>query len=106
MKVPFLMILKRQWYIQLIKKTVKLKNLTINQLAFFPISQKLRKDCYTAKCLCASMNFFLNTGAAFERAVHNIEKMKVARDKNKLCPTVLTNLLKAFDCIKHDLFIV
>lgn len=53
-----------------------------------------------------SINFFLNTSAAFEMAVHNIEKMKVARDKNKLGPTVLTNLLKAFDCIKHDLLIV
>ena len=28
------MILKRQWYIQLIKKNAKLKNLTLDQLAF------------------------------------------------------------------------
>ena len=34
-----------------------------------------------------------------------IEKMKEARDKNKVCAAVLTDLTKAFDCLKHDLFI-
>ena len=32
-----------------------------------------------------------------------IEKMKEARDKNKACAAVLTDLSKAFDCLKHDL---
>ena len=31
--------------------------------------------------------------------------MKEARDKNKLCAAVLTDLRKAFDCLKHDLLI-
>ena len=34
-----------------------------------------------------------------------IEKMKEARDKNKVCAAVLTDLSKAFDCLKHDLLI-
>ena len=38
------MILKRQWYNQLIKKTVKLKNLSIDQLTQCRISKKFMKD--------------------------------------------------------------
>ena len=34
-----------------------------------------------------------------------IEKIKEARDKNKICAAVLTDLNKAFDCLKHDLLI-
>ena len=34
-----------------------------------------------------------------------IEKMKEARDKIKVCAAVLTDLSKAFDCLKHDLLI-
>ena len=34
-----------------------------------------------------------------------IEKMKETRDKNKVCATVLTDLNKAFDFLKHDLLI-
>ena len=33
------------------------------------------------------------------------EKMNEARDKNKVCVEVLTDLTKAFDCLKHDLLI-
>ena len=33
------------------------------------------------------------------------EKMKEARDSNKVCATVLTDLSKAFDCLLHDLLI-
>ena len=34
-----------------------------------------------------------------------IEKMKEARDKNKVCAADLTNLSMAFDCFKLDLLI-
>ena len=34
-----------------------------------------------------------------------IEKMKEAYNKNKVCTAVLTDLTKAFDCLKHDLLI-
>ena len=34
-----------------------------------------------------------------------IEKMKEARDKYKVCAAVLSDLSKAFDCLKHDLLI-
>ena len=33
------------------------------------------------------------------------EKMKEARDKNKVCTALLTDHSKAFDCVKHDLLI-
>ena len=35
-----------------------------------------------------------------------IEKVKEARDENKVSATVFTNLSKAFDRLKHDLLIV
>ena len=35
-----------------------------------------------------------------------IEKTKEARDKNNVCATVLTDLSKAFDYLKHDFLIV
>ena len=31
--------------------------------------------------------------------------MKAARDRNKLCVAVLTDLTKAFDCLNHDFLI-
>ena len=55
--------------------------------------------------------FFLSTSAVSQSyMVQNcllvmIEKMKEDRDKNKVCTAVLTDLTKAFDCLKHDLFI-
>ena len=64
------------------------------------------KDCYRTKYLRTLINFFLNNSAAFKRALRNIMKMIEARDKNKVCFTVLPDLLKAFDCIKRDLLIV
>ena len=33
------------------------------------------------------------------------EKVKEARDKNKVCSAVVTDLTKAFDCLKHDFII-
>ena len=33
------------------------------------------------------------------------EKMKEARDSNKVCAVVFTYLSKAFDCLLHDLLI-
>ena len=92
LKVSSLMILKREWFIQLIKKNAKLKSLTTDQLAFCQISLKYQcgfRKCYNAQhCLLVM-----------------IEKMKEPRDKNKVCAAVLTDLSKAFDCLKHDLLI-
>ena len=34
-----------------------------------------------------------------------IEKIKKARDKNKVCATVLTDFSKAFGCLKHDILL-
>ena len=68
------------------------------------------EDSYITKYIPTSINFFLNTGAAFERLImRNIAsylwlKIKEARDKNKAFAAVLTDLSKAFDWLKHDLF--
>ena len=53
----FLMILKRQWFIQFIKKNAKLKSPTTDQLAFCRISLKYMKDSYMTKCILISINF-------------------------------------------------
>ena len=56
------------------------------------------------KCIVISINFLQNIIAQHYLLVM-IEKMKEARDKNKVCAAVLTDLSKAFDCLKHDLLI-
>ena len=56
------------------------------------------------KCIVISINFLQNIIAQHYLLVMN-EKMKEARDKNKVCAAVLTDLSKAFDCLKHDLLI-
>ena len=69
LKVPSLMILKRQWFIQFIKKNAKLKSLTTYQLAFCRISLKYMKDSYMTKCILISIHFLYNISAVFERAI-------------------------------------
>ena len=56
------------------------------------------------KCIVISIKFLQNIIAQHYLLVM-IEKMKEARDKNKVCAAVLTDLSKAFDCLKHDLLI-
>ena len=34
-----------------------------------------------------------------------IEKMKVSRNNKQFCTVILTDLLKAFDCMRYDLLI-
>ena len=67
-KVIFLIILKGQWYIQLIVKIVKLKNITTDQLASCRISQKFMKDSYMTKWTRTKLSFFLGNSTAFEKA--------------------------------------
>ena len=57
--------------------------------------------------------FFCKTSVRFgkgynvqHRLLVMIEKMKEARDKNKICAAVLTDLSKAFDFLRHDLLIL
>ena len=64
------------------------------------------------KCIFISINFFVKHQCGFQKgynAQHCLlvmtEKMKDAHDKNKVCAVVLTDLSKAFDCLKHDLLI-
>ena len=79
----------------------------IGQLAFYRISLKFMK------CILISINFFVKHQCGFgkgynvqHRLLVMIEKMKEARDKNKICAAVLTDLSKAFDFLRHDLLIL
>ena len=57
-------------------------------------------------------NFFVKHPCGFRKS-YNVqhcllvmnEKMKEARNKNKVCAAVLTDLSKAFGCLKHDLLL-
>ena len=86
-----------------------MKNLTIDQLASCRISQKFMKDSYMTECICTWQIFFQQGFRKGYNAQHypsvTIEKMKNARDKNKVYAAALTYLSKAFDCLKHDLLI-
>ena len=75
------MILKRQWFIQFIMYTYFDKFFVKHQCGF-------RKGYNAQHCFLVM-----------------IEKVKEARDKNKVCAAVFTDLSKAFDCLKHDLLI-
>ena len=102
--------LKKLLFIQPIKKTAKQKNQTIDQLAFCLIYLKFTNDFYMTRCILVSVIFSLNiNGIQGYSAQHCLlamtEKMKVARDSNKVCVVVLTDLSKAFDCLLHDLLI-
>ena len=104
-KVPSL-----KTFIQPIKRTEQQKNQTIDQLAFCLIYLKFTNDFYMTRCILVSVIFSLNiNGIQGYSAQHCLlamtEKMKVARDSNKVCVVVLTDLSKAFDCLLHDLLI-
>ena len=68
-------------------------------------------DFYIIKYILFSVIISLNINVTFERDIAMIyllamtEKMKEARDNNKVCTAVLTDLSKAFDCLFHDLII-
>ena len=64
-KGTFLKTLKRLWLIQLIKRTAKRKNQTMNQLPFSLIYLKFMDDFYMIKSILISVIFSLNNNAAF-----------------------------------------
>ena len=66
-KVPSLKTLKRLLFIQPIKRNVKRKNQTIDQLAFCLIYLKLTNDFYMTKCILISVIFSRNINVAFVR---------------------------------------
>ena len=64
-KGTFLKTLKRLWLIQLIKRTAKRKNQTLDQLPFFLIYLKFMNDFYMIKSRLISVIISLNNNAAF-----------------------------------------
>ena len=61
------MVLKRQWYIALIKEIIRLKKLAIDQVGSCRITQKFMEDSYISKRKCTLMIFFMNNSPIFER---------------------------------------
>ena len=99
-------------FIQLIKKTAKQENQTIDQLAFCLVYLKLTSDFYMTKYILISVLFFPQYQCGFRKgyiAQHCLlamtEKKKENRDSDKVCAAVLTDHSKAFDCLLHDLLI-
>ena len=95
------MILERLWLIQNIKTTAKRKNQTIDQLAFCLIYLKFTSDFYMTKCILISVLFLSQYQYGFYKgysAQHCLlavaERMNVARDNNKVCAVILTDLSK------------
>ena len=63
------MVLKRQWYIALIKEIIRLKKLAIDQVGSCRITQKFMEDSYISKRKCTLMNFFHEQQSDFRKAV-------------------------------------
>ena len=59
-KVPFLITLKRMWFIQPIKRTAKRKNQTVDQLELCLIYLNFKSDFYMTKCILILVTFSLN----------------------------------------------
>lgn len=105
------MVLKRQWYIALIKEIIRLKKLAIDQVGSCRITQKFMEDSYISKRKCTLMIFFHEQQSDFRKAVMcNIVSYSWSRKWKKLmkkkCTAVQTDLSKVFECLKHDLFFV
>lgn len=69
LNIIFLMVLKRQWYIALIKEIIRLKKLAIDQVGSCRITQKFMEDSYISKRKCTLMIFFHEQQSDFRKAV-------------------------------------
>ena len=87
-------------------------NETIEQLVFFLVSKIYERCLYSQLYDYFDKNIFSKYQCGFRKGFSTqhallfmIEKMKIVRDNQEFCAAILTNLLKAFDCICHDFLI-
>ena len=92
------------------KKECKIEKSNYRPIGILPNLSKIYE-----RLLCDQMytyfdKFFVKHQCGFRKGYNEqhyllvmIEKMKEGRDKNNVCAAVLTDLSKAFDCLKHEL---
>ena len=105
------MILNRQRFIQHLKKC-KTEKCHYRAISISPNLSKIYERLLLDQMYTYFDKLFVNHECGFRKdynAQHcllvMIEQMKEALDKNKVCAVVLTDLIKTFDCLKHDLVI-
>ena len=81
-------------------------------ISLLPAISKLFEKLYATQIGSHMEKYFSKYLCGFRKGLSTqycllvmIEKLKSALDKNEYCGTLLTDLSKAFDCVKHDLLI-
>ena len=94
------------------KKDCKTEKSNYRPISILPNLSKIHERLLHDQIYTYFSNFFSKYQCDFRKgysAQHCLlamtEKMKEARDSNKVCAAVLTKLSKAFDCLFHDLLI-
>ena len=94
------------------KKDCKTEKSNYRPISILPNLSKIHERLLYDQMYTYFSNFFPQYQCGFRKgysAQHCLlamtEKMKEARDSNKVCAAVLTDLSKAFDCLLHDLLI-
>ena len=87
------------------QKDCKTEKSNYRPISIFQFCLKFTNNLYETKCVLHSVIFSVNINAAFRRNLVPNWKMKEARDNNKVCAAVHTDLSKAFDCLLQDLLI-
>ena len=92
------------------KKNCKTKKLNYGPISILPNLTKIHEQLLYNQMYTYFSNFFRPYQFGFRKrysAQHcplaMTEKMKEARNSNKVCAAVLTDFSKAFDCLLHDL---
>ena len=111
-KVRSLKTLKRLLFIQTIKKDCKTEKSNYRPIRILPNLSKIHELLLYDQMYTYFSNCFPQYKCGFHKgysAQHCLlamtEKIEEARDNNKVCAAVLTDLSKAFDCLLHDLLI-
>ena len=95
------------------KKEWKIEKSNYRPISILPNLSKIYRRLLYDQMYTYFDKFFVKHQCGFRKGYNAqncllvmIQKMKEARDKNKICAAVLIDLSKAFDCLKDDLLIV